>query len=46
MGYHVATMLSLHERFYEQGSPVPRFLILDQPSQVYSPKSQRRHPRD
>ncbi|WP_327418375.1 DUF3732 domain-containing protein [Streptomyces sp. NBC_01233] len=38
MGYHVATMLSLHEWFREQGSPVPRFLILDQPSQVYYPE--------
>ncbi|MEU3747222.1 MULTISPECIES: DUF3732 domain-containing protein [Streptomyces] len=38
MGYHVATMLSLHEWFSEQSRPVPRFLFLDQPSQVYYPE--------
>ncbi|GAA1463220.1 DUF3732 domain-containing protein [Nocardiopsis exhalans] len=38
LGYHVATLLSLHEWFSEQNSPVPRFLILDQPSQVYFPE--------
>ncbi|MFJ8660555.1 DUF3732 domain-containing protein [Streptomyces sp. NPDC093795] len=38
MGYHVATMLSLHEWFSEQSRPVPRFLVLDQPSQVYYPE--------
>ncbi len=38
LGYHVATMLSMHEWFSEQNNPVPRFLILDQPSQVYFPE--------
>lgn len=38
LGYHVATFLSMHEWFSEQRSPVPRFLILDQPSQVYFPQ--------
>jgi len=38
MGYHVATMLSLHEWFAEQDCPVPGLLILDQPSQVYYPE--------
>lgn len=37
LGYHVATLLSLHEWFCEHDSPVPRTLILDQPSQVYFP---------
>ncbi|MFE2727577.1 DUF3732 domain-containing protein [Kitasatospora sp. NPDC059327] len=37
LGYHVATLLSLHEWFSEHRSPVPRTLILDQPSQVYFP---------
>jgi hypothetical protein len=40
LGYHVTTLLSLHEWFSEQGSPVPRFLILDQPSQVYFPEDE------
>lgn len=38
LGYHVATLLSMHEWFSEQRNPVPRFLILDQPSQVYFPE--------
>ncbi|MBU2669934.1 DUF3732 domain-containing protein [Actinoplanes bogorensis] len=37
LGYHVATLLSLHEWFSEHRGPVPRMLILDQPSQVYFP---------
>ncbi|MEU6626088.1 DUF3732 domain-containing protein [Streptomyces litmocidini] len=37
LGYHVATLLSLHEWFSEHRGPVPRTLILDQPSQVYFP---------
>ncbi|GGP00326.1 DUF3732 domain-containing protein [Wenjunlia tyrosinilytica] len=37
LGYHVATLLSLHEWFAEHRGPVPRLLILDQPSQVYFP---------
>ncbi|MEU6244660.1 DUF3732 domain-containing protein [Streptomyces sp. NPDC047024] len=37
LGYHLATLLSLHEWCTEQGRPLPRFLILDQPSQVYFP---------
>ncbi|WP_150246311.1 DUF3732 domain-containing protein [Nocardiopsis quinghaiensis] len=37
LGYHVATFLGLHEWFSEHHAPVPRFLILDQPSQVYFP---------
>ncbi|HEY7337659.1 MAG TPA: DUF3732 domain-containing protein [Bryobacteraceae bacterium] len=39
LSYHVATALALHEYFAElPGSPVPSFLVLDQPSQVYFPK--------
>ncbi|MFF2188130.1 DUF3732 domain-containing protein [Streptomyces sp. NPDC058155] len=41
LGYHIATMLSLHEWFNEIGSPVPRFLILDQPSQAGFPDETR-----
>lgn len=37
MGYHIAVMLSLAEYFAMNNRPVPRFLILDQPSQVYFP---------
>ncbi|GAB7046711.1 hypothetical protein JCM9534A_18370 [Catenuloplanes indicus JCM 9534] len=37
LGYHLATLLSLHEWFAEHDLPVPRLLILDQPSPVYFP---------
>jgi hypothetical protein len=39
LSYHVAAMLALHELFLTKHSnPVPSFLILDQPSQVYFPR--------
>ena len=37
VGYHLIAHLALHEWFTERGQPVPRFLFLDQPSQVYFP---------
>lgn len=39
MAYHLATMFSLHALFLKRGSknPVPSFLVIDQPSQVYFP---------
>ena len=37
VGYHLATMLGLHRYFIEADRPVPRFLAIDQPSQVYFP---------
>ena len=39
MGYHIATLLSLHEHFLTVPMcPVPTFLIIDQPSQAYFPE--------
>lgn len=39
MGYHLAALLGLHEHFMSLGqNPVPQFLIIDQPSQVYFPE--------
>ncbi|MGO4185871.1 DUF3732 domain-containing protein, partial [Paenibacillus sp. TAF43_2] len=39
MGYHIATMLALHDHFIKLNwNPVPQFLIIDQPSQVYFPE--------
>ena len=39
LGYHVGTILALHWFFMElTQSPVPQFVIFDQPSQVYFPK--------
>jgi hypothetical protein len=38
MGYHIATALALHQYFLTlPWSPVPTFLVIDQPSQVYFP---------
>lgn len=37
VGYHLIAHLALHEWFTERGRPVPHFLFLDQPSQVYFP---------
>jgi hypothetical protein len=39
MGYHIATFLAIHEFLISRvpGGPVPSFLAIDQPSQVYFP---------
>jgi len=37
VGYHLSTFLALHKHFVEQGRPVPRLLMLDQPTQAYYP---------
>ena len=37
MGYHLVTHLALHKWFIEKERPVPHFLMLDQPTQVYFP---------
>jgi flagellar biosynthesis chaperone FliJ len=39
LSYHLAVLLALHQFFLSQNrSPVPAFLVFDQPSQVYFPK--------
>lgn len=39
LSYHLAVLLSLHQFFLShRRGPVPAFLVLDQPSQVYFPK--------
>lgn len=35
VGYHLVTHLALHRYFVRQNRPVPRFLMLDQPTQAY-----------
>lgn len=37
VGYHLIAHLALHDWFVRKLRPVPRFLFLDQPSQVYFP---------
>ncbi len=40
VGYHIAGMLALHEHFIRlRENPVPDFLVIDQPSQVYFPEA-------
>jgi uncharacterized Zn finger protein (UPF0148 family) len=45
LSYHLAMLLALHQFYLSQKhSPVPSFLVLDQPSQVYFPKNLVRRP--
>ena len=37
IGYHLVTHLALHRYLTRQNRPVPRFLILDQPTQAHYP---------
>lgn len=37
VGYHLIAHLALHKYFIQHNRPIPRFLILDQPTQVYYP---------
>ena len=39
LGCHLVALLSLHKHFVEAKRPVPGFLIIDQPSQVYFPST-------
>lgn len=40
VGYHLITHFALHKWFVNRNRPVPRFLFIDQPSQVYFPADQ------
>jgi hypothetical protein len=37
LAYHISALLALHHYASENGIPIPRFLMLDQPTQVYFP---------
>lgn len=37
LAYHISALLALHHYASENNVPIPRFLILDQPTQVYFP---------
>ena len=37
IGYHLVAHLGLHRWFTQQERPVPRFLMLDQPTQAFYP---------
>ena len=38
--FHLTVYLALHRWFISKGRPVPRFLVLDQPTRVYYPRDQ------
>lgn len=40
VGYHLITHLALHRWFVNRSRPVPRFIFIDQPSQVYFPEDE------
>jgi hypothetical protein len=40
LGCHLVALLALHKDFIDNNRPVPGFLILDQPTQVYFPSTQ------
>jgi hypothetical protein len=37
LAYHLAALLALHRFASDYGQPIPRFLMIDQPTQVYFP---------
>ncbi|MDO8776380.1 MAG: DUF3732 domain-containing protein [Burkholderiaceae bacterium] len=37
LAYHISALLALHHYASENNVPIPRFLMLDQPTQVYFP---------
>lgn len=37
VSYHLLILFSLHKHFVENNRPVPRFIFIDQPTQVYYP---------
>ena len=40
VGYHLIAHFALHRWFVERDRPVPRFVFIDQPSQVYFPEDE------
>ena len=40
VGYHLITHFALHRWFVARHRPVPRFIFIDQPSQVYFPEDE------
>jgi hypothetical protein len=41
LAYHLAALLSIHHYSFNQRRPIPAFLMLDQPTQVYFPSEER-----
>lgn len=41
VGYHLTAYLALQEYFIDANRPVPRFIVLDQPSQAFFPRDRQ-----
>jgi len=41
VGYHLAAYLAIQDYFIDANRPVPRFIILDQPSQAFFPRDRK-----
>ncbi|HRP68004.1 MAG TPA: DUF3732 domain-containing protein [Turneriella sp.] len=41
LAYHLAALLSIHHYSFTHSRPIPSFLMLDQPTQVYFPSEER-----
>jgi Protein of unknown function (DUF3732) len=41
VGYHLAVYLALQRFFIEASRPVPRFILIDQPSQAFFPQDRQ-----
>lgn len=46
VGVHLLTCFALHKFFIEANRPVPRFIFIDQPSQVYFPSEREEKKQD
>lgn len=46
VGVHLIAYLAIQKFFIEASRPVPRFLFIDQPSQVYFPSERKEHGQD
>ena len=46
VGVHLVTYFALHKFFIEANRPVPNFIFIDQPSQVYFPSEREGHGQD
>ena len=42
VSFHILTFLALHKYFHSNHRPVPAFLFIDQPSQVYFPSDNKK----
>ena len=46
LGFTISTHLALHDHFAKRSRPVPNFLILDQPTQVFYPEDRKEDTAD